>query len=345
MNTSKDTKKSEKQDQLKSSLTSSKGAIFFAYNNEQIDYIKLACLSAASVKKHLNLPCTIITDFGSLNHFEGSDDSSFIKNIMQESSWAITFDTSKKIPNVVNPNGILTKLFNNIIVHEKNESTPNVRNYYDTPYANYKAQFNNLNKHEVFELSPYDQTILFDVDFLVNNAILNLAFDVNSPIQLYRNAQTLKNIEPDHNLDKRLNDVGIPLHWSTIIYFDKSPMSKMFFDMWAHVKENYDYYQSLYKFPEGLYRTDFAVSISMHLLKNFVEYTDDLFAELPGSPMKYMAYKDDIASVDKNGIVFFANNYKEEWNNILTYSEGENLHMMNKRAVDRHYDKLMELYV
>ena len=40
-----------------------------------------------------------------------------------------------------------------------------------------------------------------------------------------------------------------------------------------------------------------------------------------------------------------ANNYKEEWNNILTYSEGENLHMMNKRAIDRHYDKLMELYV
>ena len=309
MNTSKDTKKSEKQDQLKSSSTSSKGAIFFAYNNEQIDYIKLACLSASSVKKHLNLPCTMITDSGSLSHSQKTD------------------------------------IFDNVIVHEKNESTPNVRNYYDTPYANYKAQFNNLNKHEVFELSPYDQTILFDVDFLVNNAILNLAFDVNSPIQLYRNAQTLKNTEPDHNLDRRLNDVGIPLYWSTIIYFDKSPMSKMFFDMWAHVKENYDYYQSLYKFPEGLYRTDFAVSISMHLLKNFIEYTDDLFAELPGSPMKYMAYKDDIASVDKNGIVFFANNYKEEWNNILTYSEGENLHMMNKRAIDRHYDKLMELYV
>ena len=70
-----------------------------------------------------------------------------------------------------------------------------------------------------------------------------------------------------------------------------------------------------------------------------------IFTELPASPMKYMAYKDDIANVDKNGIIFFANDYKEEWNNILTYSEGENLHMMNKRAIERHYDKLMELYV
>lgn len=309
MNTSKDTKKSEKQDQLKSSLTSSKGAIFFAYNNEQLDYIKLACLSAASVKKHLNLPCTMITDQGSLNHSKESN------------------------------------IFDNVIVHEKSESTPNIRNYFDTPYANYKAQFNNLNKHEVFTLSPYDQTILFDVDFLVNNAILNLAFNLDAPVQLYRNAQTLKNTEPDHNLDRRLNDIGIPLYWSTIIYFDKSPISKMFFDMWAHVKENYDYYQSLYKFPEGVYRTDFAVSISMHLLKGFNDCVDDIFTELPASPMKYMAYKDDIANVDKNGIIFFANDYKEEWNNILTYSEGENLHMMNKRAIERHYDKLMELYV
>ena len=44
-------------------------------------------------------------------------------------------------------------------------------------------------------------------------------------------------------------------------------------------------------------------------------------------------------------LYIFANDYKEEWNNILTYSEGENLHMMNKRAIDRHYNKLMELYV
>ena len=158
---------------------------------------------------------------------------------------------------------------------------------------------------------------MFDVDYLVNNDILNLAFNIDAPIQLYKNAQTLKNKKPDHNLDRRLNDVGIPLYWSTIIYFDKSPMSKMFFDMWAHVRENYDYYQSIYRFPEGLYRTDFAVSISMHLLKGFNDCIDDVFTELPGSPMKYMAYKDDIANVDKNSIVFFANDYKEEYNNIL----------------------------
>jgi len=290
--------------------TSNKGAIFFAYNNEQLNYVKLACLSASSVRKHLNIPCTLITDKGSLSYF----------------------------------NKDLGNIFDNVLIKEK-ELYKNVRKFHDTPYSSYIAQFNNLNKHKVFEWSPYDNTILFDVDYLVNNDILNLAFNIDAPVQLYKNAQSLKNVIPENISDKRLNEAGIPLYWSTVIYFDKSPMSKMFFDMWKHVKENYDYYQSVYKFSGGLYRTDFAVSISMHLLKGFNDCIDDVFAELPASPMKYMAYKDDIASVDKNGIVFFANDYKEEWNNILTYSEGENLHLMNKRAIDRHYDKLMELYV
>ena len=282
---------------------STKGAIFFAYNNSELDYIKLAKLSATSIKQHLNLDCTLITDVD-----------------------------------------VNSDVFDNIIVEEI-EYKQNTRSFYDTPQTKFTSQFNNLNKHKVFELSPYDQTILFDVDFLANNAILNLAFDVNSPIQLYRNAQTLKNTEPYHNLDKHLSINGIPMYWSTVIYFDKSSVSKMFFDMWAHVKENYDYYQMLYKFPEGLYRTDYAVSISVHILKGFKEYTDDLISELPASPMKYMAYKDDIAKVDGQGITFFVNDNHNDSKNILTYCEKENLHLMNKRAIMRHYNKLMELYV
>jgi len=278
---------------------STKGAIFFAYNNDKIDYVKLSVLAASSVKKHLQLPCTLITD--------------------------------KKINE---------SIFDTVIV-EKKEKGKNVRTFYDTENNNFLAQFNNLNKHKVFELSPYDQTILFDVDFLVNNAILNLAFDVNSPIQLYKNAQTLKNTEPEHALDRQLNIDGMSLYWSTVIYFDKSSMSKMFFNIWEYVKNNYDYFQLLCNFPKGLYRTDYAVSIAMHILKGYSEYSDDLFSELPASPMKYMAYKDDIINVDKHGITFLVSNNEK---NYLTYSTEENLHIMNKMSMFRHFNNLLKLY-
>jgi hypothetical protein len=37
------------------------GALIFAYNNEQIDYVAMAHWSAQNIKRHLNIPTTIIT--------------------------------------------------------------------------------------------------------------------------------------------------------------------------------------------------------------------------------------------------------------------------------------------
>ena len=40
----------------------SKGALIFARNNAQIDYIKQAHYSAKRIKKFLNIPTSIVTD-------------------------------------------------------------------------------------------------------------------------------------------------------------------------------------------------------------------------------------------------------------------------------------------
>lgn len=38
------------------------GALIFAYNNEEIDYVKLAAWSAANIREHLKIPVAIVTD-------------------------------------------------------------------------------------------------------------------------------------------------------------------------------------------------------------------------------------------------------------------------------------------
>lgn len=40
----------------------SKGVVFFAFNTEDVDYVRIADLSARLVEQHLNLPITLITD-------------------------------------------------------------------------------------------------------------------------------------------------------------------------------------------------------------------------------------------------------------------------------------------
>ena len=39
-----------------------KGALIFARNNAQIDYIKQARFSAQRIRKHLDIPTSIVTD-------------------------------------------------------------------------------------------------------------------------------------------------------------------------------------------------------------------------------------------------------------------------------------------
>ena len=60
-------------------MSDEKGVCFFAYNNDQIDYVELALLAAGYVKKYLELPVCLITDNGSHSWLRESRDKEDIK--------------------------------------------------------------------------------------------------------------------------------------------------------------------------------------------------------------------------------------------------------------------------
>ena len=113
-------KKSKKQETSNDSLNGNSGVIFFAYNNEQIDYIKLAVLAASAVKKHMknNQTCLI------------TNKTSF--------DWGKKSVTTK----------VLDKAFDHIVIEEP-EYRPNVRKFHDSPWTTFKCQFENWNKNNV----------------------------------------------------------------------------------------------------------------------------------------------------------------------------------------------------
>ena len=67
----------------------SKGILVHAFNNEEIDYVKQACMVAERAKKYLNLPTSVITDckvpdnvFDKVIDFKGGDILIFPSNFM-----------------------------------------------------------------------------------------------------------------------------------------------------------------------------------------------------------------------------------------------------------------------
>jgi hypothetical protein len=290
-----------------------RGVCFFAYNNDQLDYVELAIIAAKYVKEHLKLPVCLITD-------EGSE------------SW---LEESK-------PKKLINESFDYIIT-TNDEMKQNRRRHYDSPWTSFNAQFNNSNKHKIYKYSPFEQTLLLDIDYIVKTDVLLKYFDGDSSVCMFDNALTVRNELPDDR-ERALYDAGIKMWWSTVVYFDRSDFSKLFFDTWAHIAANYEFYQYLYNFPSKLFRTDYCVSIAVHMLGGMQDNQTHI-GNFDNSSLVNMSQKDDI--IETHGLnewILIAHDQKEEWQNILVNTGKQDIHVMNKRALARVVPDLLEYF-
>ena len=278
-----------------------KGVCFFAYNNDQIDYVNIAAYAASKVKQHLGVDVCLITDEGSWG-------------------WLNQNYTSDQ----------LKQYFSDVVITD-DEHDKNTRVHYDSPWTEYKAQFNNSNKHKIWEYSPYDQTILLDIDYILKTDYLSHCWDNYHGVAMFDEATSLRNNDP-HSNERMLFPFGIKMWWSTVVYFDRSESSKAFFDTWAHVKDNYDFYQYLYHFPGTMFRTDYCVSIAAHILNGMNEGQE--VNEIP-SKMQNLSGKDDILDHSGDTWICLSHDPKEPWKNLLVRHENLDVHCMNKRALTR----------
>jgi hypothetical protein len=292
-------------------MNEEKGICIFCYNNEQIDYVKLSIICSLLAKKNLNLPIALITDTNTESYIESNFNTDLIDNC---------FDY------IISQN----------ITHESNKRIHN-----DSPWYEFVAPFYNTNKQNVFNLSPFNQTLLIDSDYLIYTDNLNKIFDQGVNLATFDNAKSIRNDNPLLG-EIYLNPNGIKMYWSTAIYFTKDKINSIFFNLWNHVKENYDYYQMLYKFPSGLYRTDFAISIANHILNGRSQ--GNFCTNLPQKQMYYSSQNDNLIDVKNDSLLFVANDVKENWKDIAVKWSNLDVHVMNKWALLRNYDKFLEIY-
>ena len=141
---------------------STSGVCFFAYNNKDIDYVKLALLAALHVKKFMkNNNTCLITEEGDYQYLVASRGQDLVDRAFDE----VVFTTVK---------------------HKSN-----LRTHFDSPWSKFTSEFKNSNKHLIYEYTPYDKTLLLDIDYIVRNNNLDYLFDSDQNVAMYQDARNL----------------------------------------------------------------------------------------------------------------------------------------------------------
>jgi hypothetical protein len=115
----------------------------------------------------------------------------------------------------------------------------------------------NFGRYLAYDLSPYEETILVDTDYLVLDQSLLTLFDTNFDYRLMHHNQTVNGCS--HEL---MGETSIPFIWATVVLFRKTERANMFFNLVGRIQRNYNYYKALYNIREGNFRNDYAFAIA-----------------------------------------------------------------------------------
>lgn len=210
------------------------GVLIYAFNNQELDYATLAVEAARRVKIFLNKPVTIVTDSVEWLKQSNPQYSLYVDSIV-----SISRDD---------------ELYT--IIHNDN-----IRRYHDGTLSERKLTFKNQIRTKTYELSPYNETLVIDSDFLIANDNLKYCWNQPSDFLIWKESQDLSGYRTDDKLIK-LSDYTIDFYWATVFFFRKSEETKIFFDLVDYIRENWGYYKLLYQFSTPIFRNDHAFSIA-----------------------------------------------------------------------------------
>lgn len=174
----------------------------------------------------------------------------------------------------------------------------------------------NGNRFQAYELSPYDETILIDSDYLMLDQTLLTMLDATTDYKLIHTNHTPERVMPNSMGVTSLNYV-----WATAITFKRTQKSALLFDLVGRIQRNYEYYRMLYNIQHRNFRNDFAFAIANNILNG---YTNN---KSQGMPFALLTVENKITNIEVK-------------NDFLVVRQAERAHILPKQNVhiiDKEY--------
>lgn len=283
------------------------GVLIYAFNNQEIDYVKIAIEAARRAKKFLNKPVSLVTD-----------SSDWVNTLTSN-----TEEVFDKIIDIAKEDALRDYLVLN--------TGYNMRRMNDGTLTQKKFNFKNEIRTKTFQLSPYDETLVIDCDYFIANDTLKYVWEQPENFLIWKGAQDLSGYRDTFEFE-RISDYTIDFYWATVFFFRKCKETEIFFDLVDHVRDEWTYYKLLYRFNSPLFRNDHAFSIAIHIMNGYCE--NGWAKKLPGS-LLYTLDKDILIELNDTDFKFLIEKEKFKGEYTVLKTKGVNVHIMNKFSLGR----------
>lgn len=205
------------------------------------------------------------------------------------------------------------------------------RKYFDGALTHKRLKFKNDIRVNSYDLSPFEETLVIDCDYIVNNDILKYCWKQDHDFLIHKTAVDLSGYRYDPRLHT-LSDKSIEFYWATVFYFKKNQNTRVFFELLNHIQDNWNYYRYVYQIEYALYRNDYAFSIAIHIMNG---YQNGSWAQdLPGK-LYYVIDRDVLIAHNNSEMKFLVEKEKYKGEYTLLKTKNLNVHVMNKFSLSR----------
>jgi hypothetical protein len=201
---------------------------------------------------------------------------------------------------------------------------------YRTNLDNQQTTWRNFGRYLAYELSPYDETVLIDTDYLVLDDNLLKLFATDFDYKLMHH-----NCTDSGTSYEMMGETSLPFVWATVVLFRKTERARLFFNLVGRVQRNYNYYRALYNVRERNYRNDFAFAIANCIINGYN------LNENQGIPWPMFTIEKKIEHI------MLTNNFIQiYYKDTATVVPYQNIHVMDKAyLLSRDFEQVVEAII
>ena len=154
--------------------------------------------------------------------------------------------------------------FEQVVIIPTEPSGQSLRRFHDIGTDTVVTWYNR-GRVDAYNLSPWNQTLVLDADYVVASDQLKTLLAVDQDFIAHKTAYDVTGAA---NFDE-LNNFGrnrMPMWWATVMMFRRSPHAELIFNSMTMIRDNWSHYRNLFGISNSTYRNDYALSIALGMV-------------------------------------------------------------------------------